>query len=226
MLNLEKLFTPAELEEWKTTLVDWEASGTIVDPDDYDDWLGELQAVFERELRGEELDEETVRHWRGKLKKTTAALRAKYEKESEAERRREEAAQARKEKLRSSFIEKRGQGATLLEFSRREKVDVLETLKIVSDMEKSERLALANAREAILEDVRERTGASAARRLEFLGRQLTRLREELEKRDLAEVPTEKLLDYAAKYTSLLKAEDTPLGLTDVGDFGITEKVVV
>lgn len=161
MLNLEKIFTPAELEEWKDTLIDWEASGTITDPDDYDEWLGEL-SVFERELKGEELDEETVAHWRAKLKKATAARRKQYAKEAEEIRRREEAEEKRKEELRTAFLERRGQGETVLAFSRREKVDVYETLSIATNLKKSERLAVANAREVLLEDIREQNGATAA----------------------------------------------------------------
>lgn len=225
MLNLEKIFTPAEIEEWKDTLIDWEASGTIADPDDYDEWLGEL-SVFERELKGAELDEETVAHWRAKLKKTTAARRKQYAKEAEEIRRREEAEEKRKEELRTAFLERRGQGETVLAFSRREKIDVYETLSIATNLKKSERLAVANAREVLLEDIREQNGATAARRLAFLGGQLSRIEEELGKRDLTDLPTEKLLDYAAKYASLLKAEDAALTLKDVGDFGMTDTFTV
>ena len=59
---------------------------------------------------------------------------------------------------------------------------------------------------------------SKTKRIELFGEQLTRLKEELAKRDLSEIPTEKLYDMIMKTIVSLKQEETDIYLKEKGTF--------
>ena len=213
MVDLTKIFSGAELEEWKDTLVSWEARETIEDPENAEEWIDELEDAFRQELKGQELDEETVRYWREKLKAETKKARRAYLKEQEDEQK----AKERREKARETFFELRAQGLTVSEKAKRLKVEVSELVEIALDGKGEKFQLLQNVQNVRLDELRERSGVKKAQRIELLGGQYRRILDELKKRKFEDVPTEKLLDYALKYSEILKREDEELTLTRDGE---------
>ena len=71
---------------------------------------------------------------------------------------------------------------------------------------------IANAKALRLDELAQRFAVAKAKRLEVFGRRLEAILEELDKRDLSEVPTAALLKLALEYGDRLKAEDAPLVL--------------
>lgn len=209
MVDLTKIFSGAELEEWKDTLVSWEARETIEDPENAEEWIDELEDAFRQELKGQELDEETVRYWREKLKAETKKARRAYLKEQEDEQK----AKERREKARETFFELRAQGLTVSEIAKRLKVEVSELVEIALEGKGEKFQLLQNVQNVRLDELRERSGVKKAQRIELLGGQYRRILDELKKRKFEDVPTEKLLDYALKYSEILKREDEELTLT-------------
>lgn len=213
MVDLTEVFSGAELEEWKDTLVSWEARDTIEDPENVEEWIDELEDAFRQELKGQELDEETVRFWREKLKAETKKARRAYLKEQEDEQK----AKERREKARETFFELRAQGLTVSEIAKRLKVKVSELVEIALEGKGEKFQLLQNVQNVRLDELRERSGVKKAQRIELLGGQYRRILDELKKRKFEDVPTEKLLDYALKYSEILKREDEELTLTRDGD---------
>jgi len=209
VVDLTKIFSGAELEEWKDTLVSWEARETIEDPENAEEWIDELEDAFRQELKGQELDEETVRYWREKLKAETKKARRAYLKEQEDEQK----AKERREKARETFFELRAQGLTVSEIAKRLKVEVSELVEIALEGKGEKFQLLQNVQNVRLDELRERSGVKKAQRIELLGGQYRRILDELKKRKFEDVPTEKLLDYALKYSEILKREDEELTLT-------------
>lgn len=213
MVDLTKIFSGGELEEWKDTLVSWEARETIEDPENVEEWIDELEDAFRQELRGQELDEETVQFWREKLKAETKKARRAYLKEQEDEQK----AKERREKARETFFELRAQGHTVSEIAKKLKVKVSELVEIALEGKGEKFQLLQNVQNVRLDELRERSGVKKAQRIELLGGQYRRILDELKKRKFEDVPTEKLLDYALKYSEILKREDEELTLTRDGD---------
>jgi len=213
VVDLTKIFSGGELEEWKDTLVSWEARETIEDPENVEEWIDELEDAFRQELRGQELDEETVQFWREKLKAETKKARRAYLKEQEDEQK----AKERREKARETFFELRAQGHTVSEIAKKLKVKVSELVEIALEGKGEKFQLLQNVQNVRLDELRERSGVKKAQRIELLGGQYRRILDELKKRKFEDVPTEKLLDYALKYSEILKREDEELTLTRDGD---------
>jgi len=209
VVDLTKIFSGAELEEWKDTLVSWEARETIEDPENAEEWIVRSEDAFRQELKGQELDEETVRYWREKLKAETKKARRAYLKEQEDEQK----AKERREKARETFFELRAQGLTVSEIAKRLKVEVSELVEIALEGKGEKFQLLQNVQNVRLDELRERSGVKKAQRIELLGGQYRRILDELKKRKFEDVPTEKLLDYALKYSEILKREDEELTLT-------------
>lgn len=69
---------------------------------------------------------------------------------------------------------------------------------------------IGNRRSFEMESLQEKYHVSKKKRVEFYGKQLDRLYGELEKRDLAEIPTEKLFDMTMKTVASLKQEETEI----------------
>jgi len=78
------------------------------------------------------------------------------------------------------------------------------------DWSKELELQISNLRTMELEALQDQYYASKQKRLELFGKKLEAIRTELEKRDLKDVPTEKLFDLLAKYGTILKDEETPV----------------
>ena len=70
--------------------------------------------------------------------------------------------------------------------------------------------AVAELRRDRLESVYKKYGMLKETRIKSLGEQLKRIEGELDRRELADVPTDKLLDFLLKYRAALKDEFTPI----------------
>jgi len=208
MVDVTKIFNADDLREWKETVVAWEAKGDIRDPEDYEEWVEDLEGAFKRELRGQSLDEETVRYWRDELKDETKAYRKQYLKEKAEE----EKAQKKRDATREKFFELRAQGLTVSEIGTKLKVEAPELLDIISEADWSEFRKLENAQRIRIDDLRATNGIKKERRIETLGKHYNKILAEIETRDFKDIATERLLDYALKYSQLLKDEDGSLSL--------------
>ena len=71
---------------------------------------------------------------------------------------------------------------------------------------------LANSRTLRAAEIEERYPVGKAKRVEVFGGRLNAILAELEKRDLSDVPTDKLLSLALKYGDALRSEREPLQL--------------
>lgn len=71
---------------------------------------------------------------------------------------------------------------------------------------------VANAKALRLDALAEQYAVGKAKRLEVFGRRLEAILAELDRRDLAEIPTDKLLRLALAYGESLRREDSPLVL--------------
>ncbi len=67
-------------------------------------------------------------------------------------------------------------------------------------------IQIANYKAIEMEALYEQHYVSKQKRVEMLGNKLEKMNEELEKRDYADIPTEKLLDMIMKYSTVLKNE--------------------
>ncbi|MFZ2189360.1 MAG: helix-turn-helix domain-containing protein [Candidatus Magasanikiibacteriota bacterium] len=110
---------------------------------------------------------------------------------------------------KEKFIELRAQGKsyntiskeigvskpTLIQWSR-EFVDEISNLKAIE-----------------FEDLQEKYYIHKRKRIEIFGTQLEAIKQELSSRDLKTISTERLLDLLAKFTTVLKAEETTINFT-------------
>jgi len=104
------------------------------------------------------------------------------------------------------FIELRARGMSFNAIAKE-----LKTSKAtLIDWSKELELQISNLRTMELEVLQDQYYASKQKRLELFGKKLEAIRTELEKRDLKDVPTEKLFDLLAKYGTILKDEETPV----------------
>ena len=69
---------------------------------------------------------------------------------------------------------------------------------------------VGNLRTIRMEALQEQYHVAQARRIEALGKRLQAILDELDRRDMSHLPTEKLLDMALKYTAALKGDECPV----------------
>lgn len=75
-------------------------------------------------------------------------------------------------------------------------------------------IEVSNRRALELELLQEKYYVSKRKRIEFYGEQLNGLNKELEKRDLSEIPTDKLIELQMKTISILKQEEIVISLKE------------
>lgn len=78
---------------------------------------------------------------------------------------------------------------------------------------------VSNRKSLELELLHEKYYVSKKKRIEFFGEQMNQLNAELKKRDLSEIPTEKIIELRMKTISLLKQEETTLSLKEKKSIG-------
>lgn len=71
-----------------------------------------------------------------------------------------------------------------------------------------------NQRQLELDALQEKFYVTKKKRIEFYGEQLNRFHAELEKRELSDIPTEKLFDLAMKAVATLKQEETKISFKE------------
>lgn len=79
-------------------------------------------------------------------------------------------------------------------------------------------MEISNRRAVEWESLQEKHYVSKRKRVEFYGEQLDRFYGELQKRDLSEIPTEKLFEMTMKTLVSLKSEETPIRFKEEGSF--------
>ncbi len=111
---------------------------------------------------------------------------------------------------RARFIELRAEGQSL-----RLIATELHTAKSTLSLWEGElRIEIARHKAERLQDIYDQYGLLKEARIKALGTALQNIDKELDKRNLADVPTDKLLDYKLKYTSALTDEYVPLDTRD------------
>lgn len=80
------------------------------------------------------------------------------------------------------------------------------------------KLEIDNRRAVEWETLQEKHYVSKKKRVEFYGEQLDRFYQELQKRDLSDIPTEKLFEMTMKTLVSLKSEETPIRFKEEGSF--------
>jgi hypothetical protein len=111
---------------------------------------------------------------------------------------------------RARFIELRAEGQSL-----RLIATELHTAKSTLSLWEGElRIEIARHKAERLQDIYDQYGLLKEARIKALGTALQNIDKELGKRNLADVPTDKLLDYKLKYTSALTDEYVPLDTRD------------
>jgi len=109
-------------------------------------------------------------------------------------------------KTKGRFIELRAQGLSYAKIAQELKVSKPTLIKWSEDEELQREII--NLRAIELEALQEKYYARKVQRLELLGEQAEAMKAELDKRDLSEIPADKLLGLLLKYAAALKAEET------------------
>jgi transcriptional regulator with XRE-family HTH domain len=108
------------------------------------------------------------------------------------------------EQTKQKFLELRAQGKSL----RAIEIEIGTSRGTLAKWEQEYREELTNLKAIERDAMREKYLLTNQAQLELLGTQFTRLKEELEKRDLSDVPTPKLFELVLKYSTRL-TEDFP-----------------
>src|SRR5450756_2506124 len=113
-------------------------------------------------------------------------------------------------KTRQNFLELRAQGKSL----RAIEIEIGTNRGTLAKWESECKEELENLRAMELEAMREEYSLTTQARIERFGRQLQRVTEELENRDLSDIPTPRLVDLAIKLDTKLREEGpTPVSYT-------------
>jgi len=110
--------------------------------------------------------------------------------------------------IKERFIELRSQGMSFATIA--ERLNVAKSTLI--DWSKEFQEDIKNFRQIHLEAMREKYRVGVEKRIELFGQQLNTIETELSKRDLTQLPTERLLDLLLKFGRELKTDDIPLTL--------------
>jgi len=118
-----------------------------------------------------------------------------------------------KQELKERFIELRATGRSF--------VSIAQELRIskptLISWSKGLSLEIQNARRLRLDELSQCFVVAKERRIEAFGKRLDTILTELERRDLAEIETERLLTLALKYGEWLRTEYEPLTLAEKGE---------
>lgn len=206
MLDLEKKLKPKELNEFKEAIIEWGVDyGLHNSLDSLDEFIEDLKFAFEEgdTLNNMDLDRETVLFWVEKLKPEMIKHNKNLKKQAKEKE--------KTEKLKEKFIKLRAEGKSIKEIT-----DTLNlSLKdIRSWLEKDPEFytSLNCERELVLEDLQSKY-LTPKKRIEFIGNTLNSITEIINKRGFEDLPTDKLLDYAIKFMTLLNTEKTEVNLS-------------
>ena len=105
-------------------------------------------------------------------------------------------------KTKDRFIELRAKGWSYTRIS----AELKTSKQTLINWSKEYSLQISNLRAVELEALQEKYFVLKEKRIEVFGEKLKAIKDELEKRDLKDIPTERLFDLLVKYGSTLKQE--------------------
>ena len=108
--------------------------------------------------------------------------------------------------MKERFVELRAEGFSYDSIAKRLKVSKQTLVNWSKELE----LDIANLKAMRLETLQEKYYMTKERRIELFGNRLEAIRKELEKRDLADVPTGRLFDLLMRCSDVLEGERTDL----------------
>jgi len=103
------------------------------------------------------------------------------------------------------FIELRASGKSFKSISSELSIPYSDLL----NLSKKYSYEINNLKSIELDDVANKYQISKSQRIEFIGSLISKLKNELNSRDLSDIPSEKLIDYLLKYSQLLGKELEP-----------------
>ncbi|MFC1799481.1 hypothetical protein ACFL2Z_01015 [Candidatus Eisenbacteria bacterium] len=112
------------------------------------------------------------------------------------------------QKTKERFIELRAEGWSFAKIAKELKV----SKQTLITWSKELGLEIANLKAIEMEALQEKYYMTKARKMELLGERLMAVRTELEKRDLSDIRTERLMDLLMKYSEKLDREAEPFEL--------------
>jgi len=111
------------------------------------------------------------------------------------------------------FIEMRARGISFNKIAKELKI----AKSTLIDWSKSYLTEIENLKAIEIESLQEQFYLTKTERIKLLGRQLERIKKELEQRDFSDVPSDKLLDIFSKMINQLKSEEIEIMFTGKGD---------
>lgn len=114
---------------------------------------------------------------------------------------------------RQKFIEMRGKGISFRKIAKELNV----AKSTLMEWSKEYLTEIENLKAIELESLQEQFYMTKKARIELLGGQLDKMKEELEKRDFSDVPTDKLIEVLNKTLSQLKQDETEVMFKGEGD---------
>jgi transposase len=126
------------------------------------------------------------------------------------------------QETRERFVELRARGLSFDKISKELKV----SKQTLIDWSRGLQEEIGNLKAIELEALQEKYFLTKEKRIELFGEKLRAIKEELDKRDLKDVATDKLIELLLKYHRILKEESIPLELMreeEPGPIDFTEK---
>lgn len=114
---------------------------------------------------------------------------------------------------RQKFIELRAKGISFNKIAK--DLNVSKSTLIL--WSKEHLMEIENLKAVELESLQEQFYMTKKARIEILGRQIERMKNELEKRDFSDIPTDKLLDALTKTINQLKSDEIEITFKREGD---------
>jgi len=122
------------------------------------------------------------------------------------------------QETRERFIELRARGLSFDKISKELKV----SKQTLIDWSRGLQEEIRNLKAIELEALQEKYFLTKEKRIELFGERLKAIKEELDKRDLQDVPTDKLIELLLKYHRILKEEFVPLEFMEEDELRIPD----
>jgi len=114
------------------------------------------------------------------------------------------------QQTKEKFIELRAKGLSFDKISRELRTSKTDFINWSKELQEE----IANLKAVELEALQEKYYLAKEKRIELFGEGLKAIKKELEKRDLKDIPTGKLIELLLKYHRILKEESVPLELEE------------
>jgi len=124
------------------------------------------------------------------------------------------------QETKNRFIELRARGWSFDKIAKELKV----AKQTLIDWSQEFQEEITNLKAIELEALQEKFFLTKEKRIELFGEKLKAIAEELDKRDLKDIPTDRLIELLLRYHRILKEEFTPLELTKKVEKGVPESL--